>query len=111
MTRMWMIKPCFLCRSHLLGEHNEIHKIIGSLKRKRSISGYIKNNYIEPKSIKRRHKELVREMKKRGYNHNSKLPKFSIKYLPKQEREYKVDILASIIDLKKRCNICFLANI
>lgn len=31
--RMWMIDPKLLCRKHLLGEHNEIHKHLPSFRR------------------------------------------------------------------------------
>ena len=71
--RMWMVNPKIMCKNHLLGEHREIHTFIGTLKRNISINGYINNDLLEPISIYNRHEELVREMKRRGYNHNSDL--------------------------------------
>lgn len=107
--RMWMVNPKNLCRKHLLGEHNEIHKLIGSLKRKRSISGYIKNDCLEPLSMEIRHNQLVQEMKSRGYNHKSPLPdniNELISYLPETEINHKVNTKKSLIDLKERCTMC-----
>lgn len=104
-----MVSPKILCRQHLLGEHNEIHKLIGSLKRQRSISGYIKNGCLEILSIEQRHQVLVEEMLSRGFNHRSPLPENInnlIGYLPKHEIEFKVDTKKSINDLKNRCTKC-----
>lgn len=32
MTRMWCVNPHSLCREHLLGEHNELHKLVGGIR-------------------------------------------------------------------------------
>lgn len=101
-----MINPKKLCKNHLLGEHNEIHKMVGNIKLKRSISGFIKKNCIEPKSIKRRHTVLVKEMKRRGYNHRSNLSKFDLSYLPENDLNYRINRKESIKDLKNRCDNC-----
>ncbi len=76
--RIWDIKPSKLCRAHLLGEHRELHAIWSILTKDKK--GY--SNHPETKRWKgkllalyKRHDELVREMKKRGYNHNSDLEK------------------------------------
>ena len=113
MTRMWMIPLEFLCRQHLLGEHKEIHQLLGTLKKQHNIQGYIKNNCIEITSIKKRHDELVLEMKKRGYNHKSPiaytqqeiLDNFT-KHLTKDQIEYIIDIDSSFDDLMCRCEKC-----
>ena len=68
-----MVSPRLMCRQHLLGEHLEIHMFIGSLKRGISMDGFAKNNMIEPESLWARHDELVNEMIKRGYKHDSPL--------------------------------------
>ena len=31
--RMWMLPPAGMCRKHLLGEHVELHMLLGSLRR------------------------------------------------------------------------------
>ena len=100
MTRMWMVSPSIMCRKHLLGEHKEIHQLVGSIIRNKSIKGYLDKGLIEVHSIKKRHSELVREMKKRGYSHKSALQKIKL------FKAGKVDVRKSISDLKKRCREC-----
>lgn len=69
--RMWMIDPAKMCRQHLLGEHNELHKLAGALKKGKRLNGYFKKGLLEPLKLVARHQELVTEMHKRGYNHQS----------------------------------------
>lgn len=113
MTRQWMIPPEFMCRQHLLGEHKEIHQLIGTLKKGYNIQGYIKNNCIEITSIKKRHDELVDEMKNRGYNHKSPIDYTQqeiidnfTKHLTNEQILYKIDIDSSFDDLMCRCKDC-----
>ena len=105
--RMWMIRPELLCRKHLLGEHGELHKHRHVFEKKRSIDGYIKNNCIEPKSMKQRHDRLVREMIRRGYNHNSPYDQPDISYLTQDNQEFEVDNIRSFADLISRCEDCY----
>jgi len=100
MTRMWMIEPSLLCRQHLLGEHNEIHKAIGGLKKGRSIRGHLENKNLAPQYFRERHNELVEEMKKRNYNHQSSLPE----EFPIVEGE--VDKIVNLLELYMRCGEC-----
>lgn len=100
MTRMWMVKPSIMCRRHLLGEHKEIHQLIGCINKNKSIKGYLDNGLIEVHNARKRHSQLVKEMKKRGYHHQSKLKSFKI------FKAGKVDIKKSMSDLKKRCKEC-----
>ncbi|MEM4152548.1 MAG: pyrimidine dimer DNA glycosylase/endonuclease V [Candidatus Pacearchaeota archaeon] len=102
MTRMWMVDPRKMCRKHLLGEHKEIHQLVGSLKKNKSIKGYIDKGLIETHNIEKRHEELVKEMKRRGYLHKSDLKIKNIKLF----KAGKVDKKKSIQDLKKRCKEC-----
>ena len=39
--RMWMVDPKKMCRKHLLGEHVEIHMMVGTLLKGRSIDGFL----------------------------------------------------------------------
>lgn len=74
--RIWDIPPKKLCRQHLLGEHRELHAIW-------SIHVNNKKGYsLHPETIRWKgklralyiiHEEIVKEMKERGYNHNSPL--------------------------------------
>jgi len=72
--RIWDLDPSVLCRQHLLGEHRELHGLWNILK-----DG--KKGYSQHPETKRwvnkipalwiRHRALVEEMKKRGYDHKS----------------------------------------
>ena len=111
--RMWMVNPKCMCRKHLLGESGELHKFMHNWKKKHSISGRIKTNAMEPLSYKKRHDKLAKEMIRRGYNHKSPLQQPDFSYLPKEEREYKIDLKENERELKHRCPECrelFLQN-
>ena len=69
--RQWNVHPRIMCDQHLKGEHLEMHMFIGSIKRGTKMHGYIKNNELEPLTIKSRHDELVEEMQRRGMSHKS----------------------------------------
>lgn len=103
---MWMVSPKIMCREHLLGEHRELHTLVAVLRKKGKIDGYIKNNCLEPLSIRMRHEELVNEMKYRGYNHNSKLGLFSLFYLSEENKCFQINKLNSLKELFKRCSKC-----
>ena len=36
--RMWLVPPSHMCRKHLLGEHVELHMLLGTLKKGKSIT-------------------------------------------------------------------------
>jgi len=85
--RIWDIAPKKLCRNHLLGEHRELHAIWTVLTKGKK--GYSRHPETlrwkgKLKSLYLRRKELVTEMKRRGYNHNSLLPAKLAKGLSKQ---------------------------
>lgn len=105
--RMWMIDPAGMCRKHLLGEHVELHMLLGSLNKSKSISGFIENGLLEPLEISNRHDALVSEMLKRGYNHKSPLY-FNISDYQQygNQLESKVDKIKSLNDLLSRCPDC-----
>ena len=105
--RMWGVNPKLMCSRHLNGELNEIQNLlINHLNKKRSIKGYIKNNLLEPSTIRKRYNQLRREAKRRGWKHRKDLKCYSISYLPKNERYYKINVQLSIKDLIKRCPEC-----
>jgi len=102
-----MVPTCKMCDKHLLGEHVEIHMFVGTIKKGISIDGYIKNDLLEPKSIYLRHEEISKEMKKRGFNHKSPLPKISFSSTTiKKHINHKVNKKKSYDDLLKRCKNC-----
>jgi len=60
-----MVDPRCMCRQHLLGEHYEIHSFAGLWskgKQPKRILGYLKNGLIDPRRLKQRHDDLVKEM-------------------------------------------------
>ncbi len=76
--RIWDLPPSKLCRKHLLGEHRELHALWTIITEDKK--GYA--NHPETKrwqgklnALFRRHDELVDEMSKRKYNHQSPLNK------------------------------------
>jgi hypothetical protein len=76
--RIWDIDPKLLCRSHLLGEHSELHAVWNIITRGRR--GY--SHHPETRRWKGRlralfvvHQNIVQEMESRGYRHHSPLDK------------------------------------
>lgn len=74
--RIWDLPVEKLCKNHLLGEHRELHAIWNIISQDKK--GYSKHPETKRwkgklKALYFRHEELVTEMKKRGYNHNSPL--------------------------------------
>lgn len=104
--RMWLCDPSILCNHHISGEWLELFKIVGCLNLKRSISGYVKNNCIEVKSIRKRYEELKREKKRRNHKQFKELPDYDYSYLPLREQEYEIDKEQSLQDLLSRCDKC-----
>jgi hypothetical protein len=83
MVRIWCVPVSELDRQHLLGEHAELHCIVGAL------LGKYKAYRNHPQTLRfcgrieelySRHKEQVAEMQRRGYRHDSPLPQSSMPY-------------------------------
>jgi hypothetical protein len=77
LVRIWCVPVSELDRQHLLGEHAELHCIVGAL------LGKYKAYRNHPETLRfkdnieqlySRHAEQVAELAKRGYKHNSPLP-------------------------------------
>jgi len=99
--RMWMVDPEKLCRQHLLGEHKELHMLVGNIRKGNNIGGYVRDGLVQVNKVRERHAELVDEMDDRGYNHESELREF----------DYAgecglVDVERSRRDLASRCDEC-----
>jgi len=100
--RMWMIPPRILCTKHLLGEHVECHMFVGTINKKVGLDGYLAKGLLEVHNLIPRHKMLVKEMERRGYNHKSPLPSFPI------WREGKIDRKGNLVELVERCPNCLI---
>src|SRR3990167_10296126 len=75
--RMWNLNPSVMCNQHLLGEHVEMNMFKGTIEKGKSIEGYLNNGLVNIGFIKKRHDELVKEMKIRGFSHKSPMAKFN----------------------------------
>lgn len=76
--RIWDIPPAQLCRNHLLGEHRELHAIWSILVHNKK--GYASHPETlrwrrKQKALYLRHEQIVKEMTKRRYRHQSPLEK------------------------------------
>jgi hypothetical protein len=101
--RMWKVNPRYLCRQHLLGEHVENHMFVSSLlKGLKAPYGCAKAGFVELHNLRKRHEELVEEMKRRNYRHNSPIPE-SFCFT---KRVGKVDVKFSEFALLQRCLKC-----
>lgn len=98
--RMWNVEVSDMCDKHLLGEHVEMHMFLGSFKKGRSLLGYLEKGFLELHNIKKRHDEIVEEMKLRLMNHNSDLEDYIL-----WEGGY-INIEQNIKELSKRCEKC-----
>lgn len=98
--RMWMVDPRLMCRKHLLGEHVELHMLVGCLLKKKTLTGYFQKGLLETHSIRGRHQALVREMTRRGMQHNSPLQAF------RSFRMGKINCKQSKEELASRCTDC-----
>jgi len=101
--RMWMVPPKYMCKRHIAGEHGEIHKHKHSFEKQHSISGRLYPVVqIEPNSMKSRHDELAEYLK----THKSPYEMPDLSYLESYERDAKVDMANSFLDLYLRCPAC-----
>jgi glutaredoxin 2 len=107
---MWLVNPRILCKDHLLGEHLECHMFLGTLKKSKKVNGYLKNNLLEPDSLKSRHDELADEMIKRGYYHKTPISicEFEnlVNTLNDEFRAVKINKQDSFNELISRCSNC-----
>jgi len=74
--RIWDLPPETLCRRHLLGEHRELHAIWSILTTgKKGYAHHPETRRWRGKlrALSLRHEDLVREMSRRGYKHQSPL--------------------------------------
>lgn len=107
--RIWDIKPKYLCRNHLLGEHYELHALWSIIiNNKKGFSGHPETSRWRNKlkALYFRHRELAEEMEKRDYRHNSPLDRKLAKgkkiqdvYLQSPREQKKI--------LKNRSCFCF----
>lgn len=86
--RIWDIPPAELCRSHLLGEHRELHGLWNILTLGRQgYSAHPETRRWVGKlaALYLRHDELVAEMARRGYRHHTPLDRDLATGIPVQD--------------------------
>ncbi len=97
LVRIWCVPVSELDRQHLLGEHAELHCIVGAL------LGKYKAYRNHPETLRfqdhieqlyTRHSDQVLELLKRGYHHNSPLPKGTESYVcsPQEVERDRADL-------------------
>ena len=96
-----MVPPPMLCRNHLLGEHRELHALIGIIRRGTKLDGYISNGLIDTTEILPRHEALAEEMTARGYRHRSPLTE-----QPACLPQGQVNSVENLLELHRRCAAC-----
>lgn len=97
-----MVNPRIMCRQHLLGEHVEIHMFIATLSRRKQVKGYLEKELLEVHNLYSRHEVLVKEMKRRGYNHNSDVDEG----WKAADRLGVIDREKNLQELLRRCSRC-----
>ena len=65
--RQWMVDVKIMCRQHLIGEYREHFTIVGALKKKKRMDGFVDHNCLELSKLQERFDELKAEMLRRGY--------------------------------------------
>ena len=88
MTRMWGVPPELMCNQHLLGEHVELHMMIGQLEKGNTgvLKGHAKHKQVIIEEIPRRHDEIVEELiNKRDYAHQNGKHQSPINFEPQIE--------------------------
>lgn len=108
--RMWLVSPGEMCRRHLLGEHVELHMFLGSIAKGNSLEGYVSRGFFQADKLVERHEDLVKEMIRRGYRHNSLVSDSQKEMLWNWMRENPgkciVDSEISRRELASRCEAC-----
>ena len=105
--RMWMLPPKGLCRKHLLGEHVELHMLLGSMRRGKNIDGFLFGGLVDPQQLFARHEELVTEMAQRGFKHTSPIDANECASLAaRYTGSSSLDIVANTAELQRRCPDC-----
>lgn len=108
MTRMWLgVDPSELCDQHLLGEHNELHKLVGGIRNHPHghaiADGQAAKGNIDTTLINERHDALAEELERRGMDHDSPLDWDPFEYLAGVGA---IDRAANRKELADRCDDC-----
>jgi hypothetical protein len=103
--RMWMVNPKVMCNQHLLGEHVELHMLVGNINRGRSIDGFL-SGLVSPSLVVQRHEDVAQEMVHRGMNHKS--PIDCPREITYNRTVQPISRISNLKELARRCNQCSL---
>jgi hypothetical protein len=103
--RMWMVNPRIMCNQHLLGEHVELHMLVGNIKRGKSIDGFL-SGLVDPSLVVQRHEELALEMVCRGMDHKSPID-FTGNFISSRAVQ-SISEISNLKELANRCKQCSL---
>lgn len=99
-----MVDPAVLCNQHLLGEHVELHMIVGAVEKGygASVVGLARAGLVDTRLVTERHAALVVEMVARGMNHQSPLQWEDVDEIGHGSPDPEV----SYAELRRRCADC-----
>jgi hypothetical protein len=103
--RMWMVNPKIMCNQHLLGEHVELHMLVGNIKHGKSIDGFL-SGLVYPSLVVQRHEDVAKEMVHRGMNHKS--PIDCPGEITSSRIAQPISEISNLKELARRCNQCSL---
>jgi len=96
-----------MCRKHLLGEHVECHMLVGCLKKKKNIKGYLDTGLVSPAEVRKRHDLLAGEMSRRKYRHRTPMNKGLLDWAALEKGS--IDRKKNCHELASRCKACCLS--
>ena len=104
-----MLPPEWLCRLHLLNEHNALHKhrpsFLSKFRPRYYKVGEWRGN-IDPLAMQTRHRDLAAEMEARGFKHSTPYQRPSLKRLPDADLYGTVDLRKAERELRALCPDC-----
>lgn len=98
--RMTKVDPRCLCRKHLVAEHIDMHLFMDWYKKKKNLSGYLRNGTLELHSIHDRHEALALELRRRGLEHNTPMIRYCLQFAG------HIDLKESYVRQTKKCKAC-----
>jgi hypothetical protein len=110
MIRQFKIVPTAMCRKHLIAEHNFTHEILNMILKGDDVSILLEREFIEPMLLFHRHRDLMREMLRRGIRHTSimffGLYRKAMEILTYEQRMVTIDRIESEWYLINKCPNC-----
>jgi hypothetical protein len=100
------MNPAIMCDRHLLGEHNEHHAMLGTMRKRMKIDNYIAWNLFNPGTLAGRHESIKIEMLARNFNHDTPINIAEAAGMAAIYGNHPIDIRLSNLELLRRCPEC-----